>query len=440
MQYAHWTNNNKFKEKLVNYDGTEVLDESGFPMIYDNNNFYINTHDGHNLVIGSTGSGKSQTVILPMARLSIKASESFVIHDISGEAYNTLSGMLDDNGYKVIAIDFKEAKYGNNWNPLTLPYSLYKNNDLDSSVMELENIAYYLFSDSDEASSFWNNSAIDYFVGLALYLFENAKFDEINLESIYNLANKIDDKFIDKIKDKATISYYLSAILKAPAETKGGIIATFNLRMHKYITRVNLANMLNYSDFDLRDIQKEKTAIFILSGNTSNYNDIIPLFINQVIDSIEDNNKKRLNILLDDFDNLLPIKDFSKLINNIRRNKVCITAIIRSFKDLENTYGNENSEILRMCFTNTIYLLSNDYDTLTEISKICGNTLADKKIQPLITVEELKVLNHFEALILMPREYPIRTKLYPDYKYNWGEYNKVNLPLRKTHETKIYSE
>ena len=210
--------------------------------------------------------------------------------------------------------------------------------------------------------------------------------------------------------------------------------------MHKYITRVNLANMLNYSDFDLRDIQKEKTAIFILSGNTSNYNDIIPLFINQVIDSIEDNNKKRLNILLDDFDNLLPIKDFSKLINNIRRNKVCITAIIRSFKDLENTYGNENSEILRMCFTNTIYLLSNDYDTLTEISKICGNTLADKKIQPLITVEELKVLNHFEAIILMPREYPIRTKLYPDYKYNWGEYNKVDLPLRKTHETKIYSE
>ena len=437
MQYAHWTNNNKFKEKLVKYDGTGVLEESGFPMIYDNNNFYINTHDGHNLVIGSTGSGKSQTVILPMARLSIKAGESFVIHDINGEAYNTLSGMLDDNGYKVIAIDFKEAKYGNNWNPLTLPYSLYKNNDLDSSVMELENIAYYLFSDSDEASSFWNNSAIDYFVGLTLHLFENAKSDELNLESIYNLANKIDDKFINKIKDKATISYYLSAILKAPTETKGGIIATFNLRMHKYITRVNLANMLNYSDFDLRDIQKEKTAIFILSGNTSNYNDIIPLFINQVIDSIEDNNKKRLNILLDDFDNLLPIKDFSKLINNIRRNKVCITAIIRSFKDLENNYGKENSEILRMCFSNIIYLLSNDYDTLTEISKICGNINKDK---PLITVEELKVLNDFEAIILMPREYPIKTKLYPDYKFNWGNYNKIDLPLRKVRDVKIYSE
>ena len=40
----------------------------------------------------------------------------------------------------------------------------------------------------------------------------------------------------------------------------------------------------------------------------------------------------------------------------------------------------------------------------------------------------------------MPREYPIRTKLYPDYKFNWGEYNKINLPQRKAHETKIYSE
>ena len=435
MQYAHWTNNDEFKEKLIKYDGLGVLEESGFPIMYDNN-FYINTHDGHNLVIGSTNSGKSQTVILPMARLSIKALESFVIHDISGEAYNTLSGMLNENGYKVIVIDFKEAKYGNNWNPLTLPYTLYKNNDLDKSVMELENIAYYLFSDSDEASSFWNNSAIDYFVGLALYLFENAKSEEINLESIYNLANNIDDKFIDKIKNK-TINYYLSTILKTPQETKGGIIATFNLRMHKYITKASLANMLNYSDFSLKDIQKEKIAIFILSGNTTNYNDIIPLFIHQLIDSIEDNNKKRLNILLDDFDNLLPIKDFSKLINNIRRNKVCITAIIIRFKNLENTYGKENSEILRMCFSNIIYLLSNDYDTLTEISKICGNINKD---QPLITVEELKVLNDYEAIILMHREYPIKTKLYPDYKFNWGNYNKIDLPLRKVRDVKIYSE
>ena len=39
MQYAHWTNNDEFKEKLVKHDGLGVLEESGFPIMYDNNNF-----------------------------------------------------------------------------------------------------------------------------------------------------------------------------------------------------------------------------------------------------------------------------------------------------------------------------------------------------------------------------------------------------------------
>ena len=50
-------------------------------------------------------------------------------------------------------------------------------------------------------------------------------------------------------------------------------------------------------------------------------------------------------------------------------------------------------------------------------------------IIPLITVEELKMMNRFEAVILIPRMMPIKTKLLPDYQMNWNFSNqKIEIP------------
>ena len=81
-----------------------------------------------------------------------------------------------------------------------------------------------------------------------------------------------------------------------------------------------------------------------------------------------------------------------------------------------NKYGKENTEILKLCFANIVYLLSQDIDTLEEISNLCGKTCEDGIVKPLISVEELKTLRVFEAIILIPRIMPIKTKLLPHYE------------------------
>lgn len=109
------------------------------------------------------------------------------------------------------------------------------------------------------------------------------------------------------------------------------------------------------------------------------------------------------------------------MIRNSRNKGIKIIAVISGFTDLINMYGKENAEIIKMCFDNTIYLLSNDIYTLNEISNLCGRTQNDKNgIVPLITVEQLKTLQYFEAIILITRMMPIRTKLVPDYEIDWG--------------------
>ena len=102
--------------------------------------------------------------------------------------------------------------------------------------------------------------------------------------------------------------------------------------------------------------------------------------------------------------------------NSSRPLNIKFTLIIKSLIDLERQYGKENTEILKYTMGCIIYLLSTDIYTQEEISRLCGNKAPGV---PLITPEEIKLLNVFEAIVLMPRILPIKTKLLPDYQIPW---------------------
>lgn len=428
MFYARWCKDDEMKGALREINIKKNVTYTGTPIIYKGNNLYVNNNDAHSLVIGATGSGKTQTIILPTTKLALLAGENVVVNDVMGDIYKKTAHNFKEKGYNVILLNFDKPNLGNSWNPFTLPYELYKRNEFDKAISLIEDLGYYLFSElqNKEIDSFWTNSTIDYFTGLSIYLFENAK-EEITLNSVYNLANElIDDnvanKFLQKLDKKSNIYFNLVGTLKSPAETKGGILATFNQKMKKYIGLTNLSNMLSMSNFDIKEVSNEKTAIFIVSGLTTHSHTLIPLLVSQLITATDEFGKKEkcLNMILDEFDSMLPIKNFAKVINYSRAIKIRFTAVIKSYIDLINVYGKENAEIIKACFPILIYLLSSDIYTLDEISKMCGNQEVKGQVKPLITVEELKVMKQFEAIVLIPRMMPYKTKLLPDYKIDWN--------------------
>ena len=439
MKYARWANDDEMKKYLTPVNLKTGVKKAGIPMMYDDEYLYINDKSGHSLVIGSTGCGKTQVTILPVTKLAMMTGESIIVNDVKGEIYDRTASELEKNGYKLVVLNFDNANLGNSWNPFTLPYSLFKKGNKDKALELVEDLGYYLFSDFGESNidPFWVNSVIDYFTGITIYLFENANEDEINLNSVYGTANVVSDNpklLLDKIKKNTSIYYNVMGTLNSPIETRSGIIATFNQKMKKYVCYEGLSNMLANTNFDITNISNEKTAVFIVSGNSNTYSNLIPLFVNQVFDSVDmyGNKEKTLNILLDEFDSMLPIKDFAKTINYARGINIRFVVVVKSYIDLVNTYGKANAEIIKMCFSNIIYLLSNDIYTLEEISNLCGKTMNDNmETLPLITIEELKTMNHFEAIILIPRMMPFRTKLLPDYEINWGyEVIKKEIPSR----------
>ena len=99
---------NFIKEKVI---GSNTV---GFPVWYEkkNNKFeyvYLDNKSPHFLLIGSTGSGKSVTVVLNECLMfaTSKEKHSVVVTDPKGEIFKATSKVFNDNGYDVITIDFR---------------------------------------------------------------------------------------------------------------------------------------------------------------------------------------------------------------------------------------------------------------------------------------------------------------------------------------------
>lgn len=448
MCYAKWVTENDMKSNLTENDIKKGIEKAGVPLICENNKFYVNNRGLGNMIIGSSGSGKTQTTILPYLKLSALAGENVVINDPMGELYERTAGLFEQNDYKIIVLNLEDITKGNNYNPLLLPYGLFVEGKKDQTVELLEDIGYYIFHEPKNIENdFWISNSVNYFTGLALYLFDNAKEDEINFNSIYALANElIERERIEEFKknlDKSSAVYYnISATINAPNETRGGIIATFNQKMGKIVSREGLTNMLSNSDFSLKELVKEKFIIYIIASTGLFNSEFTSMIVNQIHDAIKihGDKTKKTNMILDEFKMMLPLKNLTSLINNGRCLGINYTIVVQSFTDLKQMYEKDELEVLKMQFPNIIYLLSNDINTLKEISDLCGNTKIGKEIKPLITPEELKCLDIFEAVILCVRMHPFRTKLIPDYKIEWNlSYENKKMDDRKVTEIKIFN-
>ena len=443
--YSRWSKDREIK----NDKGVEIVDPlakettaAGIPLVNDGRRLWVDNGEYHNLVIGSTGSGKSQTIVEPMVELLIKKGESMIITDPKGELYKASSDYMKQRGYNVVVLNFREPQNGNAWNPLTLPYQYYKDGNVDKSTELLDDVALnILYDPNNKGEPFWEKSAADYFSGLALGLFEDAKIEEINLNSINLMSTVGEEKFAasNYIKEYFTLKgedsnayVFASNTINAPSDTKGGILSVFRQKIRLFASRENLSEMLSYSDFDMRDIGKEKTAVFIIiHDEKTTYHGLATIFIKQVyetlIDVAQSNGGKlpfRTNFILDEFANMPPLKDVTTMVTAARSRSIRFTFIIQNFAQLKSVYGNEDAETIKGNCGNLVYLISTELAALEEISKMCGEVKSNDKEKtastPLVTVTDLQKLKLFEAIIIRLRMPPFKTKYTPNFKMDWG--------------------
>ena len=270
--YSRWCTDKEMKEKLSKIViKDEVYNASGIPLINDGKNIWVDNGDSHNIVIGSTGAGKTQDIVHPMVKILAKNGESMIITDPKAEIYKEHAGLLKALGYNIIVLNFRDPQRGNCWNPLALPYRLYKEGNTDKAMELLDDVASnILYEEGGNKDAFWEKTSADYFAGLALGLFEDAKEEEVNINSISVMTTIGEEKFGARSsyikeyfnsKDPASAAYTCaSGTVMAAEETKASILSTFKQKIRLFASRENLSEMLATSDFDMTKIGKEKTG------------------------------------------------------------------------------------------------------------------------------------------------------------------------------------
>ena len=463
--YSRWA-----KDKEIQHDidmvELDVFDKNvkgaGVPLILNKEKLWVDNGEYHTLVIGSTGSGKTQTVVFPQVRVLARHGESMIITDPKGEIYEQTANMLRKRGYQILLLNFRDPQRGNAWNPMSLPYNLYQQGNQDKAIELLDDLALNILYDasSSQQDPFWEKTSADYFAGIALGLFEDAKPEEININSIslattvgeekFGGSTYIKEYFGDK-DPRSAAAIDASSTIMAPDDTKDSILAVFKQKIKLFASRENLSEMLSYSDIDISTIGEKKTAVFIvIQDEKKTYHALATILLKQIYETLISTAQRhggklpiRTNFILDEFANMPPLKDVTTMITAARSRKIRFTMIIQNYAQLDQVYGKEEAETIRGNCGNLVYLLTTELKALEEISKMCGEVKSKKDDKtastPLVTVSDLQRMKKFDVIIMRTRLQPFKTHFTPDFQINWGEkYPKSGYPTREKREIQTF--
>lgn len=107
---ARWSSIGEIKKNFRKED-LNHLNKIGFPIYFDKflNKVWFDDETPHWCYLGSSGSGKSSTSVIPLCSFlaNAKTKRSVFVTDPKAEIFSKTSKMFENNGYKVLTVDFR---------------------------------------------------------------------------------------------------------------------------------------------------------------------------------------------------------------------------------------------------------------------------------------------------------------------------------------------
>ena len=408
---------NNFKKENINH-----IKEAGFPILYSKNlkSIYFDRETPHYVYLGSTGSGKSVTAVIPTCTFiaNAKKKRSVFITDPKGEIYHTTSKMFQNHGYKILTIDYRNPELSNKiniLNPIVKEYEKYieyeklanKSNNSDeklkynnlsmSSLAETNRLisslsAMVMQEKTEQKDPFWNESAKNLLEGLIGFFLEEYKDKKIVKEQITMTSiRKFQNSTMEKENSKKFAEYIntksygmkskdaLISILSASDNTYKSITATFGQKMNIF-DDINVANITSMSDFDFNILGNEPTALYVIVPDEDKtyytlitiivgllYRELVKLANSRAYKKL----KYEIDFILDEFANCPPLADIESIVSVARSRGMHFHFFIQSFSQLDNVYGKEAAQII-LDNCGLVYLKTNTQETAEAISKRLG--------------------------------------------------------------------
>ncbi len=452
----------------------------GMVVAIDDNNYYIDTSSNHTLIIGNTGSGKTVSVIDPLIFNLADSGESMIINDVKGELYKTTYDYLKNKDYDIKVINLRDTSNSDFWNPLTIAYEYYKENNFEKEIETINDLSNAICEDVTSRDKYWQESSSSVLSALCLALIEDCKSEsQVHFHSIYNLLvehgakkygdqNSLDKYFSDRPFGSVAKNLYSTGNF-ARGETRATIFSILASKLRVF-GDTGVSYMTSKTSFNIRDIGRKKTAIFLIIPDEKISRHFIgSLFINQIYQVLVEEAQKessgtlpiRVNFILDEFSNMVKIAEFSKKLTVARSRNIRFYLVIQDFNQLQENYK-ESAGTIKSNAANWLYLSTNDYNSARELSNRIGkytisttrtsssnrygkadfNLSSDTSLtgRDLITADELINFKVGEAIILRTRMSPIKTNLkqISDYPFKYKVTDTIEVKQDEFHKLELF--
>lgn len=437
---TRWSKSKEIKAVLIEQK-TDSSNAAGPILYYNRGKMYSYSKEGHTMVLGVSGTGKSRRATIPMTKSFINSEESFLVVDPKGEIYAHTNADLSDK-YEKYIIDFRDIWHSDGYNFMKYPYELYKSADPKDNELASEiigNLAHNLYPAKDVKDPFWDLSARSVFLGASYCLFDLAEtIDQINVTNIQKLITEGDERlganstklkeYITRFSNNEIVKTQLSGYVSAPKETKGSINSTFMEGISLFSKSKGRTNFLLRDEFDISNLNDKKpTAIYIIVPDESPiYYSLASIIVSQVTSRFiqyaqtqpNQTLARRLNVCIDELGNIgESLPNLPHIMSAGRSRNIRVQFVLQSMNQLSDIYKSQAETITGNISVLMAFRASN-WNTLEELSKKCGTYDLERNGQiiekTIIKPHHLGALKVGQALVIIEGKHKFITNI-PDF-------------------------
>lgn len=371
------------------------------------------------LVVAPSGKGKSQVSVFPFL-LNAKAKQSLIVNDPSGELSSTIP-YLESVGYQCNVLDFAK-KTGMYFNPL--------DGCANNNLTQMRKVAKTLLSaTTKDTEDFFTISAEDCLVLFIQFVMQSEPIQFRNLANVYRLIleYQASPHLIENLvttKGSEDVFRKFRALAGASENTRKSIVASALTALSFIGEDPTLCDITSRTTIRFEQYRTRPNALFVHVpiGDVRYYAPIVSLFFQEfyryAFSYLPSDRELDICMILDEFDTLTAIRDYSEIISNARKFKIPQQLILQS-EALLSKYGDKAKNILNNCNVKCYFggLGQEAYD----LERILGNfEYKDDKSggirqRPLMTASEIREMKD-EILVIPSGEKPLKVPITPAYK------------------------
>jgi type IV secretion system protein VirD4 len=322
--------------------------------------------DGHILVVGGAGSGKSSCIAIPTLRDTWGAAALVV--DIKGELYTK-----------------SQRPRAYMFNPLsqqTMGYDpFYMLRGKANPMPDIREIALTLCPMSPNVREpFWIQTSQNILTGHLLYCYQDgATFTE----ALEVLQSTPAEQLLQFESQNAAVSMFLTQYVNLKEETLSGVMAELSNKVMAFATDPYIKAALNKKDIITPNLLEQGYDIFlqIPEYKLEQWRPLVSLIIQQFCRHFEqrpDYNAAPILFMLDEFPRLGKMDTVINGLATLRSKKITIMPIIQSLAQLDTTYGTEQRKVIVDNCNYKAILGVTDADSQAYFSKLVGTYEREK--------------------------------------------------------------